>query len=158
VAEVGDLFDGVRSEHALEACRRVVRDGAPRKRGGRSTFVDFEGQRLPAKYVLGLAYQIATGHTLSPERYHGGDATAGILRRLGLRWLGWPLPPGQSLGDPAPLYGSRRRAFAAPVLERQATTQNAWISSTASLKESSLESGSRRRFSCPEGFSAAVGT
>ena len=84
MTELRDLLAPIQLHQALEACRRVARDGAPQERRGRSTYVLFEGQRLPAKYVLGLAYEIATGQTLSPERYHGGAATARILRRLGL--------------------------------------------------------------------------
>ena len=85
MTQLRDLLAPIQLPHVHEACRRVVRDGVPLERRGRSTYVVFEGQRLPAKYVLGLAYEIATGETLSPERYHGGDATARILRRLGLR-------------------------------------------------------------------------
>jgi hypothetical protein len=78
------LFRPITRQHLEAACRRVRRDEFPRDRGGRSTFVRFQGTLLPAKYVLGVAYHLATGRRLSPESYHGGSASARVFERLGL--------------------------------------------------------------------------
>jgi hypothetical protein len=78
------LFRPVTRKHLETACRRVLRDGVPRQRAGRSSFVRFNGQLLPAKYVLGLAFHSATGCRLSPDAYHGGQLAARIIERRGI--------------------------------------------------------------------------
>ncbi|MFO8073789.1 MAG: hypothetical protein R6V85_18155, partial [Polyangia bacterium] len=77
------MFEVLTKRHVTAACRQVIRDGVPARRAGRSTFLQFEGHSLPAKYVLGLAYELATGNTLGPDDFTGGDATAVVLRQLG---------------------------------------------------------------------------
>lgn len=82
--DLGRLFAALRPRHISQACRRAIQEGVPTRRLARSTFVPFRGHRLPAKYILGLAYRLATGRKLSPDDYHGGEATARVLRRLGV--------------------------------------------------------------------------
>lgn len=82
------LFRPVTRRHVEAACRQAMRDGVPAERAGRSTFVRFKNSVLPAKYVLGLAYRLATGRHLPPDDYHGGPATARIISRLGLPLVG----------------------------------------------------------------------
>lgn len=79
-----ELFHPITREHVEAACRRTIQEGVPRQHEGRSAFVRFGGTSLPAKHIVGVAYRLATGRTLSPEAYHGGRAAAGILARLGL--------------------------------------------------------------------------
>jgi hypothetical protein len=80
-------FRCVKYDHVALACRRAIEDGVPAGRQARSTFVTFEGQCLPAKYVLGLAYELATGQTLSPNDYTGGFASGTTLEHLGFQVL-----------------------------------------------------------------------
>lgn len=79
------MFEVLTKRHVTATCRQVIRDGVPARRAGRSTFLQFEGHSLPAKYVLGLAYELATGTPLSPDDFTGGDASADILRQLGFQ-------------------------------------------------------------------------
>ena len=77
------LFAGLRPEHVRAAATRIAREGVPARRSARSTVALVGGQEYPAKYLLGLAYEEATGEFLLPERYTGGAATAAVLARLG---------------------------------------------------------------------------
>jgi very-short-patch-repair endonuclease len=102
-------FSCVTVTHVERACRRVLKDGVPAGRKARSTFLVFEGQQLPAKYVLGLAYELATGRTLGPDDYTGGPISGAILERLGFQVLHGPVPrsndrirPGVPLPAPLP--------------------------------------------------------
>lgn len=79
------VFSPVNHDDVVAACRETLVSGAPANRTSKSTFVIFEGHQLPAKYVLGRAYEIATGRTLAPEDYTGGEATARILQNLGFQ-------------------------------------------------------------------------
>jgi len=78
-------FSRISRKHVVAACRVVLSSGAPPRRAGRSTFLVFEDHHLPAKYVLGLAYEMATGINLEPDEFTGGEATARVLRGLGFR-------------------------------------------------------------------------
>lgn len=80
-------FTRVTAAHVERACRRAIEDGVPAGRQARSTFLVFEGRHLPAKYVLGLAYELATGRTLGPEGYTGGPVSGSVLERLGFQVL-----------------------------------------------------------------------
>ena len=73
------MFEKVKESHIEKACWKVLRNGFNPKRAGRSTFVEFEGNLLPAKYVLGLAYEFAEGVPLDPEEFTGGKASAKII-------------------------------------------------------------------------------
>ena len=77
------LFSGVTSAHVREAAARIDRDGVPKRRAARSTVALVAGTEYPAKYLLGLAYEVAHREPLDPERYTGGLATAHVLNALG---------------------------------------------------------------------------
>lgn len=100
-------FAEVLAHHVREACRRVREEGVPPRRGGRSTFLVFEGEHMPAKYVLGLAYELAYGEVLPAQAYTGGEATARVLRILGFEVLS-RVPARSSNTD----QGERRRRSA----------------------------------------------
>ena len=76
-------FNVVKAKHVNDACRKVITEGIPRGRQGRSTFIKYKSHLLPAKYVLGIAYKLATGEELSPDDYSGGLATAKVLEGVG---------------------------------------------------------------------------
>src|SRR5262249_51728658 len=80
-------FSCVTSDHVTDACRLVIDNGVPVRRNARSRFLAFEGQHLPAKYGLGLAYKLATGRGLGANDYTGGLASGSVLERLGFQVL-----------------------------------------------------------------------
>lgn len=79
-----DLFSGVTLEHVRAAAARIDREGVPPRRAARSTVALLDGREYPAKYLLGLASEEATGRPLDSERYTGGKATAAVLANLGV--------------------------------------------------------------------------
>lgn len=76
-------FSGVREEHIICACRYIKNNGVPKNRKSITTYVCFENEPFPAKYVLGVAYEIATKKSIKPAEYAGGKATATVLEELG---------------------------------------------------------------------------
>lgn len=113
------MFEVLKKRHVIAACRKVVRDGFPSRRGGRSTFIRFEGELLPAKYVLGLAYEIATGKSLSPNDFHGGDASAVVLELLGFQLAKTPMPIGRIVvKGPAGFNPQKGRRFLTTVFQK----------------------------------------
>ena len=77
------------SRVTLEDVRRAGQmydSGAARpKRPARSTFLLLNGKTYPAKFIRGLAYRLATGVELDPNRdYSGGVETARFFHGLGL--------------------------------------------------------------------------
>jgi hypothetical protein len=77
-----ELWNGVKPEHVLAAIQKYDKeeiDAPPAK----NTFLLHEGQRYPAKHILGMAFEIATGSKIRKNEYSGGDETAKILRSLG---------------------------------------------------------------------------
>ena len=74
-------FDLLKSDHVLKAIKEFFLK-FPDHPKARTTFLKFNNNELPAKFILGLAYEIATGIKLEKEEYSGGDQTAKILREL----------------------------------------------------------------------------
>ena len=73
----------VQRRHVLEACRKYdSREELP-SASPRSTFLKVDGRTYPAKFVLGLAYKLATGMELTPDDFSGSDYSARRLRCLG---------------------------------------------------------------------------
>jgi hypothetical protein len=77
-------WKSVRSEHVRQACE-LVASGKCRVRGkAKSLFVSYEGQVLPAKHVMRLAFLVAKGLPLESDvRFASGESTAKFLRELG---------------------------------------------------------------------------
>ena len=75
----------VTPEHARKACDLLLKD--LENVGGKATglFVLTDGQRLPAKKVLRLAYALANKlSTDSVPKFASGESTLKTLQRLGL--------------------------------------------------------------------------
>ena len=73
----------VLKNHIGEACRRYdVGENRP-THPARTTFLIRNGEWYPAKFIRGLAYEIATGDKLSSEEYSGGMETVRFLSDLG---------------------------------------------------------------------------
>jgi hypothetical protein len=77
-------WKSIRTEHVAEACELVARgDCLPRARA-KGIFVVRNGERLPAKQVLRLAYCVAHGLPLgTPLKFASGEGTVTRLRTLG---------------------------------------------------------------------------
>jgi hypothetical protein len=72
-------------EHVRRACEMYDAGAAQPKRPAQSTFLLFSGKTYPAKFIRGLAYRLATGVELDPNRdYSGGAATARFFQGLSL--------------------------------------------------------------------------
>jgi very-short-patch-repair endonuclease len=68
--------------HVLKAIERYIIE-QPRHFPARSAFLLFEGKKLPAKYILRLAFLELTGHMPTAEQTTGGRASVLILNNLG---------------------------------------------------------------------------
>src|SRR5688572_10996716 len=72
----------VHVRHVEEACARHDAGKASPTHPARNTFLLLNGNRYPAKFIRGLAYEIATG--LKPGDYQGGANTVAFFTNLGL--------------------------------------------------------------------------
>lgn len=73
----------VLKSHIEEACRRYNAEENRPTHPARTTFLVLDGGQYPAKFIRGLAYEIATGHKLSSDEYSGGAETARFFEKLG---------------------------------------------------------------------------
>lgn len=72
-------------EHIVQACELYDSGNAAPIRPAQNTFLRFDGNEYPAKFIRGLAYKIATGIELDPSRdYAGGMETVRFYSSLGL--------------------------------------------------------------------------
>jgi hypothetical protein len=74
----------VRPEHITAACKLLLRGESRPRAKAKGIFVVFEGQSLPAKHVLRLAYCLA--NEITPEsapKFASGESTLSRLRALG---------------------------------------------------------------------------
>src|SRR5439155_26005302 len=72
-------------EHVRRACEMYDAGAAQPKRPAQSTFLLLSGKTYPAKFIRGLAYRLATGVELDPNRdYSGGVESVRFFQSLGL--------------------------------------------------------------------------
>jgi hypothetical protein len=70
-------WTNVTADHVRQACDLHDAGAAVPKRPAKSTFLVFNGKSYPAKFIRGLAYRIAIGVELDPNKdFSGGDETA----------------------------------------------------------------------------------
>lgn len=75
-------WQDVTRTHVLKAVRWFEEN--PREYPApRNTFLCLHGKQYPAKHIRGIAYTLATGHSISKEAFAGGNETARFFRRLG---------------------------------------------------------------------------
>ena len=72
----------LRKEHVQKAIEKFLLNPSSYPKA-RTTFLKYKDKELPAKHILGMAYEIATGTFPSKDDYSGGDETEHILRNLG---------------------------------------------------------------------------
>lgn len=75
----------------------------------RSAFLICDGRKLPAKFILRLAFFEATGEMVSSESFTGGRASVRVLKNLGFDVI-YDKPTGNS-GRRNPIKSARREAF-----------------------------------------------
>lgn len=74
----------VKKAHILKACQMYDRGEARPLRQAKNTFLIVNGREYPAKFIRGLAYFLAAGHSLNPSAdYSGGLETARFFRGMG---------------------------------------------------------------------------
>lgn len=72
----------IRREHVLRAREKFL--SSPTKHHpAKSAFLIHEEHKLPAKFIIRSAFEIATGHLPHPETLTGGKASIRVLRNLG---------------------------------------------------------------------------
>lgn len=91
-------------EHIRQASDLFDAGSAVPKRPVRSTVLHFGGKTYPAKFIRGLAYRIATGVELEPNKdFSGGDETARFFATLGFYTSASTTPAADtSLSAPSP--------------------------------------------------------
>jgi hypothetical protein len=73
----------ITNEHIIEAARLIDSNPAPEHREATKYKVTVNGHNYPPKYLISVASQMATGHSLKPDEFGGGDEANGFLNRLG---------------------------------------------------------------------------
>lgn len=74
----------VQQKHVKEACRLYDAGEVRPHHPAQNTFLLRDGKRYPAKFIRGLAYEIATGDRLNPSvDYSGGAETVEFFKKLG---------------------------------------------------------------------------
>lgn len=78
-------WDTIQAQHVRLACEMVASgQHAPRAKA-KGIFVVHDGQRLPAKHVLRLAYLVANNMPLDASlKFSSGEGTINRLKSLGL--------------------------------------------------------------------------
>lgn len=72
----------IRKGHVLAAIEKYL--SAPMNHHpAKSAFLIYKERKLPAKFILRLAFEIATGHMPHPETLTGGKASIRVLQGLG---------------------------------------------------------------------------
>jgi len=72
----------VSKEHVLRAINEFQL-GNPEYPAARSTFLLYDGQKLPAKHIRGMAYKLAHGVAIKKDDYSGGVETKRFFENLG---------------------------------------------------------------------------
>jgi hypothetical protein len=129
-------------EHVRQACELYNSGKATAKRPAKSTFLLLDGKTYPAKFIRGLAYRIATGIELDPNRdYAGGPETVRFFESLGLTTRHEPLV--------APVESARPKAQPSPT-EQQTPTLSAAVRIHREPQKQALAELLRRRFGTAE--------
>lgn len=72
----------VTKQHVEAAIEKFI-DEKPEHPEPRSYYLTYDGERLPAKYIRGLAYSIATGEDLNLSGFNGGVETVNFFKKYG---------------------------------------------------------------------------
>lgn len=75
-------WSGVSREHILSAIAKYNSEN-PKHPDARFTFLEYEGQKYPAKHVRGMSYELAYGRKISKQEFTGGMETVRFFTRRG---------------------------------------------------------------------------
>ena len=75
-------WDSVKREDVEKAIRLFLSENLEYP-SPRSTFLLYDGKRLPAKHIRGMAYKVANNIEVSKSDYAGGMETVRFFERLG---------------------------------------------------------------------------
>jgi len=112
--------------HVELAIKRYLKE-RPKHHPAQSAFLPHEGEKLPAKFLLRLAFEEATGAHPKPETLTGGKASVRVLQNLGFEAV-YDKPPAHS-GKRNPIKSARREALKAILEERYGPVEREWKTS-----------------------------
>lgn len=72
----------VTKEHVEKAIKQFIEEKHSQPEP-RSYYLEYEGRKLPAKYIRGMAYSIATGEDLNLYGFDGGEETVNFFTKYG---------------------------------------------------------------------------
>lgn len=72
----------VEKQHVEAAIKKFIEE-KPDYPEPRSCYLMYEGEKLPSKYIRGLAYSIATGEEMSLSGFSGGVETVNFFKKYG---------------------------------------------------------------------------
>ena len=72
----------VQKQHVEAAIKKFI-DEKPEHPEPRSYYLMYEGEKLPSKYIRGLAYSIATGEEMTLSGFSGGVETVNFFKKFG---------------------------------------------------------------------------
>jgi hypothetical protein len=91
----------VTSDHIKEACRRLDAGEVTCRNPARNTFIRFRERNYPAKFIRGVAYEIATGKRLNPNTdFSGGRETVNFFTKIGFQVQYGPSKTGPIIPSP----------------------------------------------------------
>ena len=77
-------WDTIQAQHVKQACEMVASGQHAPKARAKGIFIAYEGQHLPAKHVLRLAYLVANSMPLDTTlKFASGEGTINLLKGLG---------------------------------------------------------------------------
>jgi hypothetical protein len=77
-------WKSIRAEHVTTACETLLSGANAPRSTAKGIFVTFQGEKLPAKQVLRLAYCLANNMSLTSKiKFSSGDGTISLLVSLG---------------------------------------------------------------------------
>jgi len=106
-------------DHILKAIERYLVD-RPKHVPARSAFLLFNDERLPAKYILKMAFEELTGQMPTGEQITGGRASIRVLQNLGFNTI-YEKPPNRRNRNP--VKNIRREAFRQIIGRRWGTVE-----------------------------------
>ena len=81
----------VKKEHVDQAIKKFIEE-KPEHPEPRSYYLMYEGEKLPSKYIRGMAYSIATGEELTLSGFSGGEQRLSIsLRNMAIQLNRYPM-------------------------------------------------------------------
>jgi hypothetical protein len=111
----------IERKHVKSAIERYCSE-KPKHHAAKSAFLLWNGERLPAKYILRLSFQMATGCLPNAETLTGGRASVRVLKQLGFDTI-YEKPK-----SPGPIKHERRKILKKVLESLYGTVHTEWKS------------------------------